>query len=427
MLSLEKTGGNVMPRKLLVGLCFFGACQGAPRFSAPTKIFLGDESNPKSVHPIDLEQDGDLDLLLVDQIDLGPADLRLFENQGDGSMIERSPLGQQDGLLAVQPGDLNGDGASDLLLRIAGNDDEVLLNQGDGSFADPLPLVTRVDIFSEAEDVITSISLEDSSLVDVDNDGDLDLLGRGSILIRDFNAGESVRRQGVALLSSNGDGTFAPIQAFGDLSRGERFTAGDFTGDGLMDAIISSASGSAALFANQGGNSFADPVTSDFLSQGVFPIDDIVGVEFLVVSGDFDGDQDLDLAFSSAQRTDDFNETELTIATALRNQGGGSFSNFEVLFERDVTTNPGLLAQDFDGDGSAELIAGTSFSRKGLLSFVDRGGELRRARARLFEQGISVDLSSLISADLNGDGLPDLAAVSAVRFIGGDLLVWFAK
>lgn len=83
----------------------------------------------------DFDQDGDQDFLVVLAADRR---VELFYNAGDGS-IDRSASLDLGSVANVSAGDMNGDGAPDLLLAIDGNDmnpprNRVLFQQGNGEF-----------------------------------------------------------------------------------------------------------------------------------------------------------------------------------------------------------------------------------------------------------------------------------------------------
>lgn len=119
---------------------------------------------------------------------------------------------------AIAEGDLNGDGIKDLVVvnTIAGDaaDISVLLGKADGTFQ----AARNYTLGSLSNDVF---------LIDVNNDGKLDLVEDG----------------GVAL--GKGDGTFGPLKPFPGVSFAYdvHLAVGDFKNNGIQDVVVASSAG----------------------------------------------------------------------------------------------------------------------------------------------------------------------------------------
>lgn len=183
---------------------------GAGVFTAayPFPVYLG-----FSIATADV--DGDLDFDLVIGTDTGP---RLLRNDGNlvftdvtATALPALPVGNT---LAVAFGDVDGDDDPDLV--VARGADHVLRNTG-GTF--------------NLAATLTSAGAQSLALVDVDDDGDLDLLRAPT--------------SGVVALGLN-DGTGAFVDAPSRLPAGgvtvasARLAAGDLDGDGDGDALLAS-------------------------------------------------------------------------------------------------------------------------------------------------------------------------------------------
>jgi hypothetical protein len=133
----------------------------------------------------------------------------------------------------VAVADLNGDGFPDLVVvDSAGNSVQVLLNDGDGTFATPLPETVGA----------MPVSV---SLADLDGDGHLD------IVVAD--QGDNT----AAVLLGVGDGSFGAAQFYNTGSRPGWVAAQDLNGDGKPDLVTDNYNdGSVSLFANDGGGGF---------------------------------------------------------------------------------------------------------------------------------------------------------------------------
>lgn len=185
----------------------------------------------RSVTVGDMDRDGALDLVVGNQ-----GQSVVYLNDGLGYFHNTSPYTRtfgtgSDQTYSVAVGDMNGDGALDI---IAGNYEEqnvVYLNNGGGYFRN-----TRA--FGTGSDRTTSVAVGD-----LNGDGMLDIV-----------VGNDAQQNAVYL--NDGSGTFTRTHAFGTGSDNTASVAvGDMNGDGALDIVVGN-DGQDAVYLNDGAGNF---------------------------------------------------------------------------------------------------------------------------------------------------------------------------
>ncbi len=243
-----------------------------------TTVDVGSESIPAFV---DLDGDGDLDLILsnkIEQSNQQTGRMYYFENTGTTrapTFAWRGPW-SFDGAYHYAPtfADLDADGDFDMLL---GNwRDELAYYRNDGDSRSP-----RLVLADSAIVELTRGSNAAPALVDIDDDGDMDLfIGESSGTINFYrNVGSAAMPQ-FELVSDRFDEI--------DIGRRSFPTFADVDDDGDVDMVVGREVGGTLLFRNEGSRQEASFVVD---SSFVVPLPPFSTPKFV----DIDGDGDLDL------------------------------------------------------------------------------------------------------------------------------------
>jgi hypothetical protein len=295
--------------------------------------------------------------------------------------------------------DVNGDGIPDL---IAANGSlsldapyigsvSVLLGNGDGTFLPPIFYET----IGANQNGPNSSSL---AVGDVNGDGNLDLIVATWCL--SFNSCSS---GGVNVLLGNGDGTFQPAVAYASGASGATSVAiADVNGDGKPDLLIANActgncnpgEGGVSVLLGNGDGSFQTPVTYD--SGGI-------GATSLVTA-DLNNDGKIDLVVTNCGCLNAKFYSSGSVAVLLGNGNG----TFQAAVSYPAGATPWEVAvADLNGDGNLDLaVADSGDSSVAVLLGTGNGTFLP---ATTYDSG-GVGVDSVAIADVNGDGVPDLLA-----------------
>lgn len=310
----------------------------------------------------DFDGDGAPDVIVASRSAVGEFAIHLLAGNADGTLAPPRAVAFPDVVLSLASGDVNGDGALDLLF-LDGEWLSVLPGNGDGTFGQR---ITSPPVFSGRPPVIA----------DVDGDGRLDAV---------FGTQDGF----VSISLGNGDGSFGEptLLATSDGGRADNVAAGDFNEDGLLDLLASNvgqpdafSGATVELYLGRGDGSFAPPAHVA-----------VAGYPGPLATGDFNGDGHLDAAVGSYA---------LALVTVLYGAGDGTF-----LFRNDLPAAGPVAAiavADFDGDGQSDIAACGAPVLTVLA--IAQGGTFRYS-----ETAAASSCNSIAVADLNLDGRPDLA------------------
>jgi hypothetical protein len=321
----------------------------------------------------DVNGDGALDIVVGNDSEQNA----IYLNDGAGNFPNTGVYTRTFGVGSVEAlGDVNGDGALDIVTSASGGQNTVYLNDGTGDYPDT-SAYTRT--FGTGSDNTSSVAAGD-----VDRDGDLDLIVGNSA----YPGGQ----QNVVYLN-DGTGTFSDFRNFGPGTDDTRSVAvGDVNGDNTPDIVVCNTSQPGGIYLNDGTGSFPNtsPYTRTFGTSS-----DLVDS---IALGDVDGDGDLDIAIGNLQRQN----------AVYLNDGTGSFAiASEFGTGLDISTSVALA--DMNGDAALDIVVGNPGLWGGEQNAVylnDGGGDFSAANAHHF--GDSTYPWSIAVGDMDGDGDLDI-------------------
>ncbi|WP_051178469.1 FG-GAP repeat domain-containing protein [Nocardia concava] len=354
----------------------FGPPEGYPG------VVLSGGAGPSELVVADFNGDGLPDLASGNTIATG---ISLSRNAGNGTFVEAGGVATGADTPLVAAGDFNEDGHQDLVAAsFLTSSLSVYAGHGDFTF-------TPVGSYP-----IPSIPFQ-LAVADVNGDGHQDI-----ILV---NGAPAL----VTVLLGNGDGTFrpGPTAMPGGLF-GLTMAVGDLDGDGIPDLAVADIDFRLRVLLGRGDGSF-----TEVGSYGVGGLPEYIEI------GDLDRDGNPDLVVANAATND---------LSLLYGTGGGGFEP-EVRM-RDpqgalLDAKPGVTLADYDGDGWLDIASVSDFASQVTI--------MRGVGGRRFEEAGRYQVSdapeAILSADVDGDGAPDILAPGNVPLHGLDVKtrIWLLR
>jgi FG-GAP-like repeat/Abnormal spindle-like microcephaly-assoc'd, ASPM-SPD-2-Hydin len=405
--------------------------------SAQTVAFTGSRDFPVGMTPFsvavaDFNGDGKPDVVTANT---SSNDLSVLLGNGDGTLQPAVSYPVGTGPITVRTGDVSGDGIPDLAVLSASV--SVLLGNGDGTFGSPR--ITAISAGNLPTDLVVA---------DFNNDGEDDIALPLSL--------PQAGTYAVALLLSNGDGSFKPAVTYPIGGNGTNIAAADFDGDGKLDLITANnvpGANTYSILLGNGDGTFKTAITSasntcpgpiavadfnldgklDFVvgsvcgsnlegaqlflgkGDGTFAAPMAISAGSVLASGDFNDDGKPDLLLSSSPGSG-------TTLIMLGN-GDGTFTQATTFY------GPGIYAiSDLNLDGNADaVIANTGVGGFGgingiVSTLIGNGNGTFQTAPAITTTDES--LGSHFTADFNNDGRPDVGAVYLFESAPSKLEVW---
>jgi len=328
----------------------------------------------------DLDRDGDIDIVLGSSGAVAWAENRLRDGVHDDFDLALKAVGTPEAR-ALAAGDLDRDGDPDVVVASQTTPAYTWHENrlGDGINDDFDPAANGLPTGDAAPVAL--------SLVDLDRDGDLDVL----------TASES---DGLFSYYENlGTGSFASQRPLFDSAHsGSDIRAADLDRDGDLDIVTASYSDAPST-----DGELAWHENLSIHRNGTFPV--ITWIWFdtdprWVTPADVDGDGDLDLLHTS----------EVQVVAWSRNDGTGDIGGFYTVGL--VTATDHIIAADLDVDGDIDVLLSDNAGVPDSKIVWFRNDGLGTFDGPHLVSSAQVDARVLVAADLDRDGDPDVVSAS---------------
>ncbi|MCC6907900.1 MAG: VCBS repeat-containing protein [Phycisphaerales bacterium] len=285
----------------------------------------------------------------------------------------------------VAAGDFNRDGFSDLAVGSSTGAITILTNDGLGAFPDARTLNTGGGDYME--------------VADLDGDRDADIVSA---------LGTAVR-----VMLNDGAGQFGGSLEYSASANIHGVAMGDVNNDGVPDIVLSQFAGETwkyEVMLNDGRGAFYSVATGDYVTLDPQP------AEWSAVTGDFDGDGDVDAAMMQQGYGTGGNYHAVHVHLLINGGDGRQWTRDTQVFNQGDFVDPPqhLVAGDFDGDGDLDLMYNDGGGYGGynvLLRHLANDGHGEFSTSFLWSPTLDNYTRGVALSDYDGDGGIDSVAV----------------
>lgn len=327
------------------------------------------------VYPIDLDGDGDVDMLSV-ALNGG---VSWYENNGSQTLIPHSitPTSATSPT-SLRAADLDDDGDIDIVVTSYGDNKIIWLENNGAEVFTPRTL--------ESGEQVTFVYTED-----MDGDGDVDVLA----------ACEAFSK--IILYKNDGTGVFTPNTIATGITNVNSLYAADVDGDGDMDVLASSFNN---FSLNDGKITWYENRQSPVFTA--FTVSTAVQYARGVYAADMDRDGDMDVVSVSDSNGQIFWH---------ENNGSQTFTDHTAVALTATAGAQSVHAADIDGDGDLDLL-GYHFGNKQVLWHENDGTQ--NFTNHIVSTGAD-GVMTIYAADVDGDGDMDIMTAS----LNDNRIAWF--
>lgn len=227
------------------------------QFEAPIIIDNTLEISIRNIITFDVDNDNLKDIIVSSYFN----DIFWYKNNGMGFDAAQNISIQVPVPYHLDKADVNADGLIDILVTNNNGNNSgsfVIINNNGGQSW------TEVELDNTLE-----LGAFKSFFIDVDKDGDMDVVSNGDTKI--------------AMYTNDGTGSFSSAITIESMDEYYSMTIGDFTNDNFEDLLVNSATSGTILFVNNTEGTFNFPITIE------------IGLSIFLSSEDLDNDNDLDV------------------------------------------------------------------------------------------------------------------------------------